>query len=240
MTIPDYAMGDVRIGDCLEMMPKFPGVESVDLLLTDPPYAIFSNIHNQAFGKNHDAWYARQWTDHLSWLSHAWETLKPGAWVICFEHPGDLFFLREAMLKVGLQFHGFGVWHQTTRFSNRWNYPMNLFDIWAYASKPGERYYKHNGFTDVFSEPGSRDDPTPNVIVRGQKPVPMLRKMIRTLCPEDGLVFDPFLGSGSTGRAAREEGRRWAGIEIGELNEPLIRAKALNTTRSLDSFAEAD
>ena len=46
------------------------------------------------------------------------------------------------------------------------------------------------------------------------KPVNLLRHLIRIFSSPDALVFDPFTGSGSTGVAARMEGRTFKGIEI--------------------------
>ena len=46
-----------------------------------------------------------------------------------------------------------------------------------------------------------------------QKPVNLMRWLIRLLVPHGGIVIDPFLGSGTTAVAAVQEGRRWIGIE---------------------------
>ena len=46
-----------------------------------------------------------------------------------------------------------------------------------------------------------------------EKPVDLLRQMLRVVAPPGGLVLDPFAGSGSTGVAAIEEGMRFVGIE---------------------------
>ena len=45
-------------------------------------------------------------------------------------------------------------------------------------------------------------------------PVRVVREIIRLLSPEDGLVLDPYLGSGSTMVAAALEGRSCIGIDI--------------------------
>ncbi len=42
-----------------------------------------------------------------------------------------------------------------------------------------------------------------------QKPLAILRRIVRTSCPPDGLVADFFAGSGTTGAAACESGRRF-------------------------------
>ena len=46
------------------------------------------------------------------------------------------------------------------------------------------------------------------------KPVDLLRHLIRIFSADNGKVFDPFAGSGSTGVAARLEGRKFTGAEI--------------------------
>ena len=46
------------------------------------------------------------------------------------------------------------------------------------------------------------------------KPVPLLRHLIRIFSAEGSIVCDPFAGSGSTGIAARKEGRDFIGFEI--------------------------
>lgn len=47
-----------------------------------------------------------------------------------------------------------------------------------------------------------------------QKPVELLRYLIRTYTKPGDLVFDPFMGSGSTGVACLLEGRRFIGAEL--------------------------
>jgi hypothetical protein len=45
------------------------------------------------------------------------------------------------------------------------------------------------------------------------KPTDLMRYLCRLVTPPDGLVLDPFMGSGSTGKAAVLEGFRFIGIE---------------------------
>jgi hypothetical protein len=48
------------------------------------------------------------------------------------------------------------------------------------------------------------------------KPLELMRWLVRLICPEGGLVLDPFMGSGTTGAAAAIEGRHFCGIELDE------------------------
>ena len=46
--------------------------------------------------------------------------------------------------------------------------------------------------------------------------MPLCERWVRYICPNDGLVLDPFTGSGTTGVACIKTGRRFIGIEIDE------------------------
>lgn len=45
------------------------------------------------------------------------------------------------------------------------------------------------------------------------KPVALMRWLVRLVTPPGGIVLDPFMGSGTTGIAALQEGRAFVGIE---------------------------
>jgi len=46
-----------------------------------------------------------------------------------------------------------------------------------------------------------------------QKPIELLRRIVRASTDEGALILDPFSGSGTTGVAASQEGRRYVGID---------------------------
>lgn len=48
------------------------------------------------------------------------------------------------------------------------------------------------------------------------KPTKLMRYLVKLVCPTDGTVLDPFMGSGSTGVAALQEGMRFVGIDMEE------------------------
>jgi site-specific DNA-methyltransferase (adenine-specific) len=48
------------------------------------------------------------------------------------------------------------------------------------------------------------------------KPINLMTYLIRLVTPENGIVLEPFMGSGSTGIAAILEGRRFVGMEMDE------------------------
>jgi len=60
-----------------------------------------------------------------------------------------------------------------------------------------------------WSMPENTDHPA-------QKPEKLIAKLILASCPPDGIVLDPFLGSGTSSVTAKKLGRGYAGIEINE------------------------
>jgi site-specific DNA-methyltransferase (adenine-specific) len=57
-----------------------------------------------------------------------------------------------------------------------------------------------------WSMPENTDHPT-------QKPEKLIARLILASCPSEGMVFDPFLGSGTTSVVAKKLGRKYCGIE---------------------------
>ena len=57
------------------------------------------------------------------------------------------------------------------------------------------------------------------------KPVALMRYLVRLVTPPNGIVFDPFLGSGTTAVAAILEGFEWSGCEITPEYLPIIEGR---------------
>ena len=57
---------------------------------------------------------------------------------------------------------------------------------------------------------------------------------LMAICPEYGSVLDPFMGSGSTGVACLETGRKFIGIEMEMHYYDVARNRLLNATAELD------
>ena len=70
------------------------------------------------------------------------------------------------------------------------------------------------------------------------KPIKLMKYLCRLITPKGGTVLDPFMGSGSTGMAAKEENFEFVGIEKEEeyFNIATARIESVETKSTLEGF----
>ena len=71
------------------------------------------------------------------------------------------------------------------------------------------------------------------------KPTALMRYLCRLVTPPNGIVLDPFMGSGSTGKAAMLEGFRFVGIEREADYIEIARARIEAASREAGLFGDA-
>lgn len=117
--------------------------------------------------------------------------------------------------------------HETVLwFTKGDKYHFDLDSIRVPQKYPGKKHYKGEkkgrpSGNPLGKNPGDVWD-IPNVKAGHvektehpcQFPVALAQRFVRALCPQGGLVIDPYLGSGSSGIAALMEGRRFAGCDL--------------------------
>ena len=86
---------------------------------------------------------------------------------------------------------------------------------------------------------GSEKAPSKNVHPT-VKPIKLMKYLCRLITPKGGTVLDPFMGSGSTGMAAKEENFKFVGIEKEEqyFNIASARIESVDTKSTLEGFYE--
>jgi site-specific DNA-methyltransferase (adenine-specific) len=67
------------------------------------------------------------------------------------------------------------------------------------------------------------------------KPTALMQYLIRLVTPDNGVVLDPFAGSGSTGKAAILENKHFIGIEVTPEYLPIIEGRLTHAYETLDS-----
>lgn len=217
-------MNRMILGDCLAVLPTLPG-QSVDFVLTDPPYLV--NYQDRS-GRR----IANDRND--GWLVPAFRQMYR--------------VLRDDAFCVS--FYG---WNRVDRFFNAWRAagfrPVGhiVFAKRYQSSVRFLRYQHESAYLLAKGQPELPAQPLPDVLPwkysgnrlhPTQKPVACLAMLIETFCPSGGLVLDPFAGSGSTCVAAQQTGRGFFGIELDAAYHAAATAR-LNRNANLAGRAAA-
>lgn len=206
---PHYEDEAVTIycGDCRDILPGLP---KVDLVLTDPPYVGLTGGYDRADfmgsqvggrGKNSVS-IGDPWSASFDWAGGLPDSL--GVAVFCTHHSApETAIAFSAMRRVAPP-----TGKNVPRFRSEF--------IWLFASGPGLAWDR---FTDTvidlpriavgcFESAEYLGHPT-------QKPQHIMSWLLLPTEPGQ-LILDPFMGSGTTLRAAKDLGRKAIGIELEE------------------------
>jgi DNA modification methylase len=213
----------IYFGDCLTVLKRLPD-ESIDLILTDPPYGInyLSRSHRLPLAKiaNDKGVEAYELLDKA--LAIASKKLKPDRHVYIFTN-WQAFGGMAPIVKKYFKLKGALAWikNNRTRGDLKGNYGYQ-YEMVLYAHK-GRRWLfgKRDGDVLQFNKV-----PTQSMRHPTEKPVALIKYLIEKSTLPGEAVLDMFMGSGSTGEAAIASGRGFIGIET-ELTWYTIAKKRL-------------
>lgn len=202
MLKPYYEIPNGRLyhGACEDIMSE---IETVDLILTDPPYGIGAST-STFFRKGKQTGKSLA-VSGLRYEDSKWDTNRPSK---------DIFIAMQSISKNQLIFGGnyfsdylkpsscWIVWDKDNG-DNRYSdceLGWGSFDL-------GIRKFKWRWHGFLKEAPETRYHPT-------QKPVGLFMLILDKYSKETDLILDPFIGSSTTAIACEHLNRRWIGIEI--------------------------
>lgn len=217
----------IILGDAIDVLAQFES-ESVDLIISDPPYNLGKN-----YGNNHDI---KGFDEYLNfsrkWLTLARRILKPNGTIYVFmgfRFISYLFDILERELE--MFFNSWIVWHYTQGIGKKKGFSPRHDDILMFTKSQDfifnldnirvpQKYYRERNnmrganpgdvwkFSHVhYCNENRENHPT-------QKPEGLIERMILASSNEGFVVLDPFLGSGTTLRVCQQLNRKGYGIEI--------------------------
>ena len=213
MNYPDDFINKVIQGDCLDVMKQMPD-KCVDLVVTDPPYSRNTITAHSRHGVRNLADLSIQEFFYRSMYAEISRVLKDSG--VCFSFCDDLFYpILFATSYEVMQGHSLVVWDKAHISFGR---PLRKrHELIMYCSKGcGGTFYESDerkhyptvvNFKKVNVSEKEHD---------AEKPVELIRDLIKHFSISDATILDPFLGSGTTAVAAKQLGRKYIGIELSE------------------------
>ncbi|QTE74004.1 site-specific DNA-methyltransferase [Clostridiales bacterium FE2010] len=215
--------------NCMNVLNDLPE-KSIDLILTDPPYnlGLFMKTRATNLKAMRPNFFGAAGWDDLDF--EAWKTSMDAMFAECArvsrEGASMIVFMSIIKVETIIQLatkHGFyykttGIWHKLNPMPRNMNlHFINSTESWIYFV-----YKKHTG---TFNNHGKaiHDFFETSVTPSGeknhgkhptQKPVALLENFVTLLSNKGDIIFDPFMGSGSTGVAALTHNRKFIGADL--------------------------
>lgn len=236
------AKAEVRLGDCIELM-KSMKAESIDFIFADPPYHLSNGGFSVKSGKqvavHKGDWDKSQGLDfdmtfHLDWMREAQRLLKPNGTLMVSGTYHSIYRCGVALEMLGFRILNEIVWFKPNAAPNlagRNFAAAHETIIWASKNVRSKHLFNYTDMknfeapSDSLKNPGKqmRDvwviPSTPKrEKLQGshptQKPLALLERIILATTKPGDKVLDPFCGSGTTGVAAKSNGRQFVGLEL--------------------------
>ena len=214
----------ILCADSREVIKRIPD-NSIDFILTDPPYNLGQHstgnipLPGRAAMNNDVAEWDMVDFNPEEWADEFIRILKPtgnlfiftsynqlGRWYNCLDHKFDTT--------------NFMIWHKTNPAPKIFkagflNSCEMIFTCWN--KKHTWNFISQSEMHNFIESPiCMRPERLSNPKHPAQKPVSILKKMIKIASNKDDIIFDPFMGVGSMGVAALELDRRFIGVECEE------------------------
>jgi len=206
--------------DCLKVLPTLEE-SSVDLIITSPPYNLGNNHHtgnkqHKAYNDNlPEAEYQEQ---QLQFLNECFKVLK---------ETGSLIYNHKNRIRKGRQLSPYEwifksnfvvkqeiVWvNRSQNFDKMRFYPFTERLYWL-TKKPETKLFNAINHYDVFDWKEWKPVGTKGNHTRAF-PEKMVEDILKCF-PNAEVVLDPYMGSGTTGVAAKNLNRDFIGIELDE------------------------
>jgi site-specific DNA-methyltransferase (adenine-specific) len=226
-----YTPNQIVQGNALEVLKDIPdGI--VDMVFTDPPYKV-----SQTYGGGVDADNLIGVASILRTFPEISRVLKQGRFFVSFYDNRILPFLFEAVKETDLVYLKSIYLYRRWGMANRWMGWMQCTDPICFFVKGKEKPFQANvkGKVkhDCYIKKGPEQEATGHP---AQKPMDVCKDIIFWCTEENDLVVDPYTGSGTICKAARELNRKFLGVEIQKAIAEQASERVMVVKGTLESF----
>lgn len=217
----------LRHDDCFNVLPGLPK-NSVDLILTDPPYAISKDSNFDRISETTPESMARKYnysTDFGEWdrdeidldrlFRESYRILRKGGTMILFYDIWKANLVKEAAKKACFKQPRICQWVKSNPMpvNSKSNYLSNSVEFFFTFVKAGKPTFNSEYDSGIYNFPFSNGNQRKDFYHPTQKPISLITSILLKHSNPGDLVLDPFAGSGTLGEACLENGRRFLLVE---------------------------
>lgn len=201
-------------GDMLNITKDIPD-NSIDLVVTDPPYETISGGKPHKKGqpsgmlsKNDGKIFEYNNIRPEVWIPEIYRVLKENSHCYIMTNTINLERYLRICREVGFKLHNVLMWKKNNVTPSRWYMKNGEFTLFLRKGKA--KRINNVGSKMIHEFPniiGNKLHPT-------EKPTELMKLYIENSSSVGDIVFDPFMGAGGAGVAAIETGRKFIGCEI--------------------------
>lgn len=193
----------------------YPLLDKVDHVICDPPYGEFTHTGNNRRRDENgkvavvNIPFAKLSEDDQAAFCDLSATKVEG-WSLTFCDARGVYVWSAALMDAGCKVKGSAVWIKPDampQFNGKCPAMGHESIVYAWCGQ-GHSRWNGGGRTGVFTHVKRHTGSHPT-----EKPLPLMRELVTLFTNPGDIVFDPFMGSGSTGVACLELGRRFIGVE---------------------------
>lgn len=212
-------MLNLQKGDCLELLKNIPD-NSVDLIVTDPPYKVTNRGGYTSAGGmlledkvRKGEIFDNNSTGIADYLRSLYRVLKESGHCYLMTNNKNITEFLAEVDKSDFHFVKNLIWVKDNKIMSQMY--MSQFEYVLFLRKGSAVKINNCGTSDVlqFKNKKTKDSNGKN-IHDTEKPVDLMSVLIENSSKIGGTVLDPFMGSGSTGVACVQTGRNFIGMEI--------------------------
>jgi site-specific DNA-methyltransferase (adenine-specific) len=209
------SMNSVRHTDAISLLKSFDD-GSVPLIVADPPYGIAYHS-NHYKDKNPHSPMANDWNFQAHrFFQAASIVLSDGGAAYVFSR-WDVYPLWVACLTPPLKLKNIIIWKKDNWSAGDLNGDFgNQYEVIMFITK-GRHLRRGHRWSNVWE---FARVPSKRLRHPAEKPVEMIKRIVESSSDIDGLVVDPFCGSGTTGEAAAACGRKFI---LGDVDPMMVR-----------------
>ncbi len=143
------------------------------------------------------------------YIVEVYRVLKNSSHCYIFSNWSNLNEIITETEKVGFKLQNVLVWEKDNKVCNK--YYMNQTEFILFFRKGNSKNINNMGTSNILKIPNVKNKLHPT-----EKPIELMKILIENSSNKNDIVLDCFAGSGSTGVACLETGRKFIGIEIDE------------------------